>query len=113
MLRAAFVLTTMGFAGVAQAALPALMPMPAKVEAANGKLAIDATFGAGGDVNGVLAPSVKRFLTRVAHQTAIIPAPSGIKPTLTIACQPCTASPVLGEDESYQLEITAASANLK
>jgi hexosaminidase len=56
---------------------------------------------------------VKRFLARVALQTGIFPSPAGAASTLRIACAPCTASPVLGEDESYQLDVTPSGANLQ
>jgi hexosaminidase len=105
--------TVLGAAGMVNAAVPALMPMPAKVETAAGKLAIDATFGVVEDTGGRLAPAVQQFLSRVARQTGIFLAPSGSASTLRIACAPCTAGPVLGEDESYQLEVTPAGANLK
>ena len=95
------------------AAPPALMPMPARVDLAAGKLPIDATFGVGSDTNARLAPAVERFLARVARQTGIFPAPAGSAATLQIVCTPCTASPVLGEDESYQLDVTPSGANLK
>ena len=98
---------------MAHAALPALMPMPAKVEPAGGTLIIDATFGAAGDTAGVLAPAVKRFLARVMKQTGIIPAPSGAAATLHISCAPCTESLALGEDESYRLDVLPAGATLK
>jgi hexosaminidase len=98
---------------MAHATLPALMPMPAKVEPAAGKLIIDASFGAAGDTTGVLAPAVKRFLARVTKQTGIIPAPSGLAATLHISCAPCTESLTLGEDESYQLDVLPAGATLK
>jgi hexosaminidase len=95
------------------AASPALMPMPAKVEPAAGKLTIDATFGVAPNTDPRLAPAVKRFLNRVARQTGIFPAPAGAAATLHIACAPCAASPVMGEDESYQLDVTASGATLK
>src|ERR1017187_6221789 len=98
---------------VVHAAPPALMPMPARVDLAAGKLPIDATFGVGSDTDARLAPAVKRFLARVARQTGIFPSPSGSAATLQIVCTPCTASPVLGEDESYQLDVTPSGANLK
>src|ERR1017187_1360345 len=98
---------------VVHAAPPALMPMPARVDLAAGELPIDATFGVGSDTNARLAPAVKRFLARVARQTGIFPSPSGSAATLQIVCTPCTASPVLGEDESYQLDVTPSGANLK
>src|ERR1019366_10785729 len=111
MLRRLFLLAVLAGAALPPAADPALMPMPAKVETATGKLAIDATFGVAGDAGGRLAPAVKLFLARVARQTGIFPAPSGAAATLRIVCTPCTASPVLGEDESYQLDVAPAGAN--
>jgi hexosaminidase len=113
MLRPLFLLSALGAAGLATAAVPALMPMPSKVETGAGNLTIDATFGVAGDAFGRLAPAKLRFLARVARQTGIFPAPSGSAATLQIACAPCSASPVLGEDESYQLDITRVGANLK
>jgi hexosaminidase len=108
-----FWLTILGAAGMAHAAAPALMPMPAKMDLAAGALPIDATFGVAADTNARLAPAVKRFLARVALQTGIFPSPAGAASTLRIACAPCTASPVLGEDESYQLDVTPSGANLQ
>jgi hexosaminidase len=108
-----FWLTVLGAAGMAPAAAPALMPMPAKMDLAAGALPIDATFGVAADTNARLAPAVKRFLARVALQTGIFPSPAGAASTLRIACAPCTASPVLGEDESYQLDVTPSGANLQ
>ena len=89
------------------------MPMPAKIEISPGRLAIDATFGVAGDGGGRLAEAVRRFRTRVARQTGVSPVPSGAAATLRIACEPCTPSPVLGEDESYQLTVTPTGASLK
>src|SRR5580704_1245745 len=113
MRRTAFLFSVFCAAQVGHAAAPALMPMPAKMDLAAGALPIDATFGVAPDANARLAPAVKRFLTRVWRQTAIFPAPSGSAATLAIACAPCTASPVLSEDESYNLDITPSSASLK
>ena len=87
--------------------------MPAKMDLNAGALPIDATFGVAPDVNAHLAPAVKRFLSRVWQQTGVFPSPSGSTPTLAIACAPCTASPVLGEDESYTLDVTPTGAALK
>jgi len=98
---------------VAHAALPALMPMPAKVDFAAGHLAIDAGFGVAPDANPRLAPAVKRFLDRVARQTGVFLSPTGPAATFEIACAPCAAFPALGEDESYQLDVTPAGASLK
>jgi hexosaminidase len=87
--------------------------MPAKIEISPGRLAIDATFGVAGDGGGRLAEAVRRFRMRVARQTGVSPAPSGAAATLRIACEPCTPSPVLGEDESYQLTVAPTGASLK
>jgi hexosaminidase len=112
MLRPVFLFTLFAAAGLAQTVVPALMPMPAKVETGAGKLGIDATFGVVWNAGGNQA-AVARFLNRVANQTGIIPAPSGSAATLQVACAPCTPSPVLGEDESYRLEVTPAGAHLQ
>ena len=98
---------------MAFAAVPALMPMPVKVEAGAGKLTIDGTFGATWQAGFNVAPAAARFLDRVARQTGIIPAPAGRATTLKIVCVPCTAMPALGEDESYELDVTPAGAVLK
>jgi len=89
------------------------MPLPAKMDLAEGALAIDATFGIAPGFDSRLAPAVSRFQARVWHQTGIFPSPAGPAPTLAIACAPCTASPVLGEDESYTLDVTSSGASLK
>ncbi len=113
MRRAAFFFPLLCAAHVVHAAGPALMPMPARMELAAGSLPIDATFGVAPDVPARLGPAVKRFLARIWQQTGIFPSPAGPAATLTIACAPCTPSPVLGEDESYRLDITPSGAALK
>ena len=96
-----------------RAEAPALMPAPAKMDLADGVLAIDATFGVAPGYHANLAPAVSRFLARVWRETGIFPSPSGPAPTLAIACAPCSASPELGEDESYSLDVTSSGASLK
>ena len=98
---------------VSSAATPALMPMPAKMDLAEGFLPIDPTFGVALQTDARLAPAVKRFLTRVWRQTGIVPSPSGSSSTFAITCAPCTASLALGEDESYTLDVTPSGATLK
>ena len=112
MRRVAFVFSLFS-AAMVHAAGPALMPMPAKIDLSAGALPIDATFGVAADVDGRLAPAVKRFLARVARQTGIFLAPSGSAATLSIACSPCTAFPALGQDESYTLDVAPSGATLK
>ena len=113
MRRTAFFFTLSCAAVVVHAAAPALMPLPAKMDLAAGTLPIDATFGVAPEANASLTPAVKRFVARVARQTGIFPRPSGSAATLRIACSPCTPSPVLGEDESYRLDVTPSGANLE
>jgi hexosaminidase len=113
MRQTAFVFSLFCATLVAHAAAPALMPLPARMDLAEGALPIDASFGVAPDANASLAPAVKRFLARVWRHTGIIPSPSGSAATLAIACAPCTASLALGEDESYTLDVTPSGANLK
>ena len=90
-----------------------LMPMPAKIELAEGALPIDATFGVAAQSDARLATAVGRFLARTWRQTGIFPSPSGSAATMAISCMPCTAAPVLGEDESYTLDVSPSGASLK
>jgi hexosaminidase len=114
---------------VANAAVPALMPMPLKVETNGGRLPIDATFGVtvtAGDqlvINGAPASApgggrfmraVDRFLARVAQETGLFFTPVPKSVFLQIACAPCnTVAPALDEDESYTLDISTKGAQLK
>src|SRR5579872_6344819 len=111
MLRTVFWFTLLG-AQMTFAATPALMPMPAKIDAWPGTLPIDASFGVG-DTSPRLAPAVKRFLDRVFRQTGIVPSPTGAVTTMRLMCLPCEASPVRGEDESYELNVSSSGAILK
>ena len=87
--------------------------MPARMDPVEGALPIGATFGVAAQTDARLAPAVNRFLARIWRQTGIIPSPAGSTPTLAIACAPCTASAVLGEDESYTLDVAPSGASLK
>ena len=135
MIRTLLLTALAAVAPVAHAANPALMPMPVKVEAAAGKLAIDGTFGVNlssgdqvvindGPVNGGpprsvttifrLTDALQNFLARVARQTGIFFAPVAKAMTLRIECAPCTVGwPTLEEDESYQLDVSADGARLQ
>ncbi len=70
-------LVAAGVAPVLFAAKPVLMPMPVKVQAANGMLMIDANFVVEtvGGANARLAPAVHAFLARVSRQTGVVYAP--------------------------------------
>ncbi len=106
-------------AGAACAAQPALMPLPVKVQAAPGKLTIDANFVVEtvGGANARLALAVRAFLSRVSRQTGIVYAPvppaSADAHRLTIECAGGPEYPTLGEDESYTLDISGADARIK
>ena len=103
---------------IASAAPLPLMPMPVKVETASGALQIDSGFtvmAACADVRTQAA--IKRFETRVARQTGLPLAPFNRplanRVALLVECRERAPEyPVLGEDESYQLDITASGARL-
>jgi hexosaminidase len=91
-----------------------LMPMPAHVVMDQGKLTIDASFRVGitGYTDHRLEDAVSRFMARLSRQTGIPMAGAG-RPMLTIECRAgAPGVPVLGENESYQLEITPTGARL-
>src|ERR1039458_1409383 len=130
MIRTLFLTALAAVAPVAHAATPAPMPMPAKMETAAGRLAIDGSFGVtvtpAGDQfpasgapaaaldDGRLKRAVEHFLSRVARQTGIFFPPSAKTATLQIQCAPCIVPvPSLEEDESYQLGVAAEGARLQ
>ncbi len=90
------------------------MPMPAHISPATGKLVIDGNFSVriSGYSNRQLADAVAQFTARISRQTGI-PITGGELPTLTIECRAAAPDyPTLGEDESYQLEVTPDLARL-
>jgi hexosaminidase len=99
------------------AADPALMPMPATVRPADGRLLIDANFSVSSTLSGPrLDAAIHRLVALVSRETGIPmsgkPAP-GNAVTLTIVCAaPAPAIPALDEDESYTLEV-AGGATLR
>jgi hexosaminidase len=95
-------------------AAPALMPLPAKMSLGSGKLTIDSSFSAriSGYSNRTLEAAVARFTTKISQQTGI-PLIGAEKPSLVIECRKGGAEyPSVDDDESYQLEVTAAGAHL-
>ena len=98
---------------------PALMPMPQKLEAGAGALAIDQRF----TVTATLADprlesALNRLVARLSRQTGMaIPRGkplAGAHATLRVQCAARgPLYPTLGEDESYQLEVTPEGALLK
>ncbi|MGI8741350.1 MAG: beta-N-acetylhexosaminidase [Bryobacteraceae bacterium] len=96
-----------------------LMPMPAKIVAAEGRLSITQTFSVAvsGARDARVTAAVRRLIPRLSLQTGIPILESNpavpSKATLLIHCAR-TGAPVqnLAEDESYRLEITATQARL-
>ncbi len=100
-------------AAVAQAQL---MPLPSKAAAVPGKLAIDSTFSAAATAysDARLQAAISRFVSRVSRQTGIPMIPSNAKPAVRIECREGGPGyPALGEDESYQLDVSSSGAHLK
>ena len=107
-------LGTCALAAVNTAPLPALMPMPATISMAEGKLVVDASFSVrvSGYSNAQLDQAVSQFTARVSRQTGI-PITGGEHAVLTIECRSTAPDfPTLGEDESYRLKISAEGARL-
>jgi len=102
------------FAAIQAEPVLTLMPAPAHVSMDQGKLTIDGSFGVRitGHTDRRLQDAVARFIARLSRQTGI-PMAGGARPALTIDCRAGSPDvPVLGEDESYQLEIAASGARL-
>ena len=98
---------------------PALMPMPLKLEAGAGALAIDQKFTVAATLTDPrLESALNRLVARLSRQTGMAiprakPA-AGAHATLRVECTARGALyPTLGEDESYQLAVTPESALLK
>jgi hexosaminidase len=100
------------------AARPVLMPVPVKVQAANGMLMVDSNFVVEtvGGASARLAPAVHAFLARVSRQTGVVYAP--VPPAATDANRLVIdgtggpESPALGEDESYTLDVTGSEGRI-
>jgi hexosaminidase len=106
-------------AAVLCAESPALMPMPVKVESADGALAIDGKFtvSAGGPADARLEAALARFIGRVTRQTGLpIIARKPVKGAATLHVEIAgrgPAYPALGEDESYRLDIGSDGARIQ
>jgi hexosaminidase len=106
---------------VAWAAPLPLMPMPVKVETASGALQIDSSFNiaVAGYADARLDAAIKRFMARLAKQTGL-PIPLPNLPSrdrkgalLLVECRERAPEyPLLGEDESYQLDVASSGARL-
>lgn len=103
---------------VTSAAPLPLMPLPMKVETASGALQIDSSFTvAAACADARTESAIERFTAKLARQTGLPLAPFGrplaSRVTLRVECRERAPEyPVLGEDESYQLDIAASGAHL-
>jgi hexosaminidase len=92
-----------------------LMPMPRQVTQAPGGLRIDSSFSAAttGYSDARLDAAVRRFLTRVERQIGEARTKPD-QPRLLINCRERGSDyPALGEDESYELEVSSTAARLQ
>ncbi|MGA2116267.1 MAG: family 20 glycosylhydrolase [Bryobacteraceae bacterium] len=100
-------------------ATPALMPLPVKMEPGAGALAIDTHFTAAatGAADPRLVEAIDRLVRMLSRETGIAFAGRGASAgaaTLQVECAArAPLYPKLGEDESYQLDVTAEGAHLK
>jgi hexosaminidase len=105
---------------------PDMMPLPAAVEFKSGQLAVTPAFSVAfrGHADARLRDGLARLLRRTQERTgltfahtaagefALAPDPAGA--SLVIECvAPGAAVPVLGEDESYKLDVTPTQAVLR
>ena len=103
------------FAALANAASPALMPLPAKIEYGTGALPIDFHFAAvaTGPSSARLDSTIARLVARLSRQTGIPMQPDTTAPKLRIECASESAEyPAVGDDESYQLDVTPSGARI-
>ena len=121
-----FLLLTLLWAAARPAAAeaPPLMPLPVKVEAASGRLAVDGGFSvaATGYSDLRLESALDRFVARVSRQTGIPMLAArplnASRATLRVECLgvpsgPGAQDPALGEDESYRLDVAPDGARLQ
>src|SRR5215468_3396379 len=88
-----------------------LMPLPWTVAVTSGQLRIDSTFqiSAAGTADPLLQAAIDRLQARIVRQIGLsaVHPPSHI--TLSVECSnPAAALSTLGEDESYQLDVSSS-----
>jgi hexosaminidase len=106
----------MTLAAAAYAAPLPLMPLPRKAVVSSGALPIDSSFRVAtiGYSDFRLDAALKRLAGRVSRQTGIPMTNAGKPATLLVQCRERgNEYPALGEDESYQLDVTTTSARLQ
>ncbi len=99
---------------IAASAFGAPMPIPATVVPGEGALQIDSSFAlrATAYSDSRLESAMHRLVDRVSRQTGI--EIRGGNAVLSIDCAgPAPEYPTLGEDESYQLDVTRSAARIK
>lgn len=94
-----------------------VMPMPANVQLGSGQLPIDQSFSVAvsGHHEALVDKAVQRFVAHLSKETGMLPvtAPEKKSPTLSVEVERGSGSTErLGEDESYQLQVTPSSATL-
>ena len=97
-------------AGIAQGAIPGLMPLPMKVQEVEGRLIIDSEFTvvSTGATNARLDAAMKRLSDRISRETGLPLRKGANRAALIVECKTNSPqTPELGEDESYRLDITA------
>ncbi len=95
-------------------AAPHLMPMPSQMAENPGALAIDSSFriAAAGCKSARLESAIARTEARIFRQFGFATIAEK-RTALTVECrEPATAYPALGDDESYQLDVTPAGARI-
>ena len=100
----------------ANAAGPALMPLPARMDLGNGRLPIDNSFQivVSGVSDARLDGAAARLSMRLTRQTGIPFLAPGPRPTLRVECTARGPEyPTLGEDESYTLDVSPDLAVVK
>jgi hexosaminidase len=90
-----------------------MMPLPAKVVKGNGTLVIESSFRASSDFpDERLRRAIARFHERLALDTGLPLQPATT--LLTIQCRDAGPPyPELGEDETYQLDVTSQNARIE
>lgn len=107
-------LTILLACAAAAPAEPRLMPMPASVAPRPGQLAIDSSFriAVSGLKDARLAAAAARTEARIFRQLGLATIAER-RTALTVECRASgPAAPTLGEDESYQLDISPEGARL-
>lgn len=98
------------------AALPNLMPMPATVVRNPGQVRIDSSFRIvnSGTKDPRVEAAIGRLTARVFRQVGLSAIHlKSAKPALTVECrEPAADVPTLGENESYQLDVTGDGARI-